>query len=96
MLPLAQQVPEVIAAYEGWYIGLAVGFGVVAIVVVLVATILTLASRIGEQALDGIERMDRARASTLSIWEVQKINTSATGLWKAAESARELLSERMR
>jgi CHASE1-domain containing sensor protein len=75
----------------GWYVGLGIGFAIVAAVVVLVATILTLASRIGSQARTGIERMDQARATTLPVWEIQKINSSTTAIWKAAESARRLL-----
>jgi len=75
----------------GWYVGLGIGFAIVAAVVVLVATILTLASRIGSQARTGIERMDQARATTVPVWEIQKINSSTTAIWKAAESARRLL-----
>ncbi len=79
------------AEHAGWYIGLGIGFVIVAAVVVLVAFILTLASRIGSQAREGIERMDQARAATLPIWEIQKINSSTTAIWRAAESARRLL-----
>jgi len=79
------------ADYTGWYVGLAIGFTIVAVVVVLVAMILTLASRIGSQARTGIERMDVARETTLPIWEIQKINSSTTSIWRAAESARKLL-----
>ena len=77
--------------HVGWYIGLGIGFLVVTIVVVLVATILTLAARIGSQARQGIEAMDEARAATLPVWEIQKVNTSITAIWRAAESARRLL-----
>lgn len=77
--------------YVGWYVGLGIGFAVVAVVVVLVAMILTLASRIGAQARTGIEEMDHARAATLPVWGIQKINVSTTAIWKAAESARRLL-----
>ncbi len=77
--------------YVGWYVGLGIGFTIVAVVVVLVAMILTLAARIGSQARIGIESMDEAHASTLSVWELQKINSSTTGIWRAAESARRVL-----
>jgi hypothetical protein len=92
MLLLAQST-EVGRSTEhaGWYIGLGIGFLIVAVVVVLVATILTLASRIGSQARTGIEAMDEARGATLPVWEIQKINSSATAIWRAAESARKLL-----
>jgi hypothetical protein len=78
--------------YAGWYIGLGVGFTVVVVVVILVAMILTQASRIGHQALDGIELMDEARESSLSVWDLQLMNVSVSSIWKAAESAREALS----
>jgi hypothetical protein len=79
------------AEHVGWYIGLGIGFAVVSAVVVLVAMILTLAARIGSQARGGIERMDDARAATLPVWDIQKINSSTTAIWRAAESARKLL-----
>lgn len=79
------------AEYTGWYVGLGIGFAIVAVVVVLVAMILTHASRIGSQARTGIERMDVARETTLPIWEIQKINSSTTAIWRAAESARRQL-----
>jgi len=92
MMQLAQQTDVGRSAeHVGWYVGLGIGFAIVAAVVVLVATILTLASRIGSQARTGIERMDQARATTLPVWEIQKINSSTTAIWKAAESARRLL-----
>ncbi len=92
MMLLAQQSDVGRSAeHVGWYVGLGIGFVVVAAVVVLVATILTQASRIGSQARGGIERMDEARAATLPVWEIQKINSSTTAIWRAAESARKVL-----
>jgi len=79
------------AEHVGWYVGLAIGFAIVSVVVVLVASILTSAARIGSQARTGIEAMEAARAATLPVWEIQKINVSATAIWRAAESARRLL-----
>jgi hypothetical protein len=89
MLTIAATHPE---DYAGWYVGLGVGFTIVVVVVILVAMILSQASRIGHQALDGIELMDEAREATLPIWDVQKINVSATAIWRSAETAREVLS----
>jgi len=83
-------------SFDGWYRGLVIGFAIVVVVVILVGTILMYASRIAEQARDGIGRMDEARATTLPVWEIQDLNVSATGIWKAAESARGVLAERMR
>lgn len=74
--------------YAGWYIGLGVGFTVVVVVVILVAMILTQASRIGHQALDGIELMDEARESSLAVWDLQVMNVAVSSIWKSLESAR--------
>ncbi|MBA2793242.1 MAG: hypothetical protein H0U32_04495 [Thermoleophilaceae bacterium] len=79
------------AEHVGGYVGLGIGFLIVVVVVILVATILTLAARIGSQVRQGMEGMDEARAATLSVWEIQKVNTSITAIWRAAESARRLL-----
>ena len=83
-------------SYTGWYVGLGIGFLIVVVVVILVATILSQASRIGHQALDGIAEMDQAREGSLSIWDLQEINQSASGLWRAAEAARQIMTERTR
>ena len=79
--------------HTGWYLGIGVGFIVVVVVVILVAMILMQAQRIGGQALEGIELMDQARESTLPVWEMQKINASATSVWRSAEAARRILTE---
>lgn len=60
--------------------------------VILVAIILMQASRIGHQALDGIELMDEARESSLSVWDVQLMNVSITSIWRSAETAREAMT----
>ena len=54
--------------------------------------ILIQASRIGHQALDGIELMDEARESSLSVWDLQLMNTSVSSIWKSAEAARHALT----
>ena len=61
-------------------------------VVILVAMILIQASRIGHQALDGIELMDEARESSLAVWDLQLMNVSVSSIWKSAESARQALT----
>lgn len=88
---LAQEEVTRSTEYAGWYVGLGIGFTIVAVVVVLVALILTLAARIGNQARIGIEAMEQARAATSSVWEIQKLNSSTTAIWRAAEAARRLL-----
>ena len=61
-------------------------------VVILVAMILVQASRIGHQALDGIELMDEAREASLSVWDLQLMNTSVSSIWRSAETARQTLT----
>ena len=82
------------ASFAGWWASIIIGFVVVTVVVVLVALILTYAARIRDQAIDGIGRMDMARSNTDSVWRLQDINVSATGIWRSAEKARKLLEER--
>jgi len=93
LLFLAQQAPQIDRAseYDWWYVGLGVGFTIVVVVVILVATILTLAQRIGQQARTGIGAMAELRTATSPVWELQKANGSITAIWKAAESARGVL-----
>ncbi len=93
LLFLAQQAPQIGTGpeYDWWYIGLGVGFTIVVIVVILVATILTQAQRIGGQARTGIGAMAELRVATSPVWELQKANGSITAIWKAAEAARGVL-----
>lgn len=82
------------ASLTGWWVGMIIGFTIVAVVVVLVAMILTYAARISDQAQEGIERMDLARANTQAVWGIQDVNASATGIWRSAEKARGILEGR--
>ena len=75
----------------GWWVGITLGFTIVAVIVVLVAMILTYAARISDQAQEGIKLMDDARANTDPVWRIQEINASSTNIWRSAEKARELL-----
>lgn len=74
-----------------WYIGIGIGFAVVVVVVIVAAWILALASRIGQQAREGIEMMDEARDLTLPVWDVQRTNALLTVIWRAAEGVRKSL-----
>lgn len=81
-------------SYTGWYVGIGIGFLIVTVVVILVGMILSQASRIGHQALDGIELMDEAREASLSVWDLQVMNTAVTSMWRNAENARQLITGR--
>ena len=79
------------ASFPGWWAGIGIGFTIVVVVVILVSFILTYAARIRDQAIEGIWRMDMARANTVSVWRIQEINVSTTGIWRSAERARKIL-----
>ena len=74
-----------------WFIGIGIGFAIVLVVVIVASAILALAGRIGAQARTGIEAMERARAVTAPVWEVQRTNVLLTAIWRAAEAAREAI-----
>lgn len=95
MAALAQYAVEIPLASirAGWWSGLGLGFTIVAVVVILAAMILTYAARIADQASEGIGSMDAARSNTLPVWEVQDINVAASGIWRSAQTARELLEK---
>jgi hypothetical protein len=77
----------------GWYIGIGIGFAIIVVVVILVATILTLAARIGGQAREAITGLDDARRTTLPLWELRTTNKTAEGILEAARAARRRLGE---
>jgi hypothetical protein len=78
-------------SFTGWWISIAIGFGIVVYIVICVAMILTYAARILDQANIGIGAMDQARSNTDPVWGLQDINVSATNIWRNAERARHLL-----
>jgi len=82
------------AVLTGWYVGLTIGAVVIAIVVVLVATILGLARRISVQARSITGALNEARANTLPLWDVDKVNEGIRLTIKHAEQARAALARR--
>ena len=79
------------ATTTGFYVGIGIGSAVVVVVVIFVAMILMYAHRIGDQAAVGIGAMDIVRANTQTVWKIQDINRSVTGIWRGAEAARKIL-----
>ncbi len=76
---------------SGWYVGYAITAVIIAIVVVLVATILGLARRIGVQALAIEESLENSRVHTLPLWDVDKVNSGVRSIIKSASQARHSL-----
>ena len=83
-----------LASTGGWWLGISIGLAIVALVVLLVMTIITLAHKIAGQATEGSRGMLDAYANTQAVWGLRDVNRSATGIWRAAESARKVLEGR--
>ncbi len=81
----------VLASTKGWWTGIIIGVIIVTLIVILAMTIITLASKIGRQAADGSVGMLAAYSNTMAVWELRDVNRSATGIWRAAETARKVL-----
>ncbi|MGI8777945.1 MAG: hypothetical protein ACR2LJ_11345 [Acidimicrobiales bacterium] len=81
----------VAVSLTGWYVGYIIAAVVITIVVVLVGIILSLARRIGVQAMQITAALDEARINTLPLWDVDKINTGVRSIIKSAETARQVL-----
>ncbi len=75
----------------GWYVGYAITAIIIAIVVVLVASILDLARRIAVQALQITAALDQGRINTLPLWDVDKVNGGVRSIIKSAQTARGVL-----
>ncbi len=80
-----------LASTGGWWLGIGIGLAIVVVVVILVMTIITLAHKIAGQATAGSRGMLDAYANTNAVWGLRDVNRSATGIWRAAESARKVL-----
>lgn len=75
----------------GWYAGIAIAFLIVAVVVVIVASILGLAARISQQAQAAIQGLEQVRINTAPLAGVDKTNASGLAILKACQTARAAL-----
>jgi hypothetical protein len=75
----------------GWYVGLTVAFGVIVVLVAVVASILTLAQRIAEQATAATAGLDAVAGNTASIPALGTVNASGVAVLKACQAARAAL-----
>lgn len=76
----------------GWFLGLILGFTVVVVVVLLAAVLLTLASRIGDQAQQAGEVASLASRGDPPAPEVRRANESAAAILDLARRARTALA----
>lgn len=82
----------VAASYTGWWVGLVLGFIVVAVVVVIVAILLTLAGRIADNARKASDRLPVVRDQTDALQDVRHINESAISVLRSTRAARKALT----
>ncbi len=80
------------ASYAGWWVGLVLGFLVVAVVVVIVGVVLTLASRIADEARVATAALPVVRDQTQTLQDVGQINDSAISILRSARAARKALT----
>jgi hypothetical protein len=79
------------AVLTGWWVGFVIATVVITLVVALVAIILTLARRIGLQALAITDSLVEGEANTAPLWDVAKVNTGLRSIVKSAQKARGVL-----
>lgn len=77
--------------YTDWYIGLSLVFFAIVVVVIIVAIILTLASRIADQARNAAGGVDTVRAQITSLdTGVAQVNDSAVRILHMARTLRKV------
>lgn len=75
----------------GWYVGLTVAFVLIVVVVAVVASILTLAQHIAEQAPLAAEGLGAVAENTSSIPAIETVNATAVNILKDCQAARAAL-----
>jgi hypothetical protein len=75
----------------GWYLGLTIAFALIVVVVAVVASILTLAQRISEQAPLAAEGLSAVAENTSSIPAIETVNATAVNILKNCQAARAAL-----
>lgn len=82
------------AVLTGWWVGMAIGGVIIAVVVVLVATILGQARHISVQAKAITAGLNDGRVNTLPMWDVDKVNEALRMTARHASEARAALEGR--
>jgi hypothetical protein len=75
----------------GWYLGLSIAFALIVVVVAVVASIMTLAQRIAEQAPLATAGLNAVAENTSLIPAVDTVNASGLAILKACQAARAAL-----
>lgn len=74
--------------HPGWYIGLAIAFVLIWIVVICVAQILGLARRVSEQAYEVAEALEAIGDNTDVLRAIPNVNDLITGVYGAVGAVR--------
>jgi hypothetical protein len=83
-------LPTVIGASTGWYVGLALGVVVVLVAAAIVITIVVLAQRIAKQARTAVEGVEKVREQTNGLAGVGQINDSGVRILHSARALRKV------
>jgi len=75
----------------GWYLGLGIAFAIIVVVVAVVASILTLAQRIAQQAPLASAGLDAVAENTSLIPAIPTVNQSGLAILRACQAARAAL-----
>ncbi|MGH8991216.1 MAG: hypothetical protein ACRDZ7_06795 [Acidimicrobiia bacterium] len=75
----------------GWYLGLVIAFTIIVVVVAVVASILTLAGRIVEQAPVAADGLNAVQKNTALIPAVSDVNAAGLAILAACQKARAAL-----
>src|SRR5437763_982278 len=84
------ELPTVIGASTGWYVGLALGIVVVLVAAAIVITIVVLAQRIAKQAGSAVEGVEKVREQTTGLGGVGQINDSGIRILHSARALRKV------
>lgn len=89
MLLLAQRFGE--PDLSGWFLGLALGFAVILIVVIVVGAILALATRISAHAQVGGRALEAAESTTQPLDDLGRTETTLRSIVTGARQVRRAL-----
>jgi hypothetical protein len=83
-------LPILIGASTGWYVGLVLGIVVVAVAAAIVIVIVVLASRIAKQARTAVQGVEEVREQTTELAGVRRINDSGVRILHSARALRKV------
>lgn len=86
----ALEIPTLIGASTGWYVGLVVGVIVAIVAAVLVAAAVGLASKIALQTRAAVDGVEKVREQTDALAGVGRINDSGVRILHAARALRKV------